>query len=80
MTLGQISLAACKSLMAAARRSSNGHSCRLQPTVYDLPDGHRLALVVNSRDRLYSFTETDGSTTTVSSPNGNDAGLQLPLG
>lgn len=29
-------------------------SRQLQPAAYDLPDTHRLALVVNSRDQLYS--------------------------
>ncbi|MFJ9605177.1 CocE/NonD family hydrolase C-terminal non-catalytic domain-containing protein [Kitasatospora sp. NPDC101176] len=54
---------------------------RLQPAAYDLPDGHRLALVVNSRDKLYAFTGTPDSTTTVSSPNGDEAALlELPLG
>ncbi|WP_335934663.1 CocE/NonD family hydrolase [Streptomyces sp. PTD5-9] len=53
---------------------------RLQTTAYDLPAGHRLALVVNSRDPLYSCASVDGSTTTVSSPNGSEARLELPLG
>ncbi|MEV7425995.1 CocE/NonD family hydrolase C-terminal non-catalytic domain-containing protein [Streptomyces sp. NPDC091212] len=53
---------------------------QLQPTAYDLAEGHRLALVVNSCDQLYSFAETDGSTTTVSSPSGNEAALEIPLG
>lgn len=52
----------------------------LQPAAYDLPDNHRLALVVNSRDKLYSFASADGSTTTISSPNGNEACVELPLG
>ncbi|MFE6867883.1 CocE/NonD family hydrolase [Kitasatospora sp. NPDC057692] len=54
----------------------------LQPAAYDLRDGHRLALVVNSRDRLYSFVGTEGSTTrtTVGSLSREEALLQLPLG
>ncbi|MFE7465372.1 CocE/NonD family hydrolase [Streptomyces sp. NPDC057499] len=52
----------------------------LQPAAYDLADGHRLALVVNSRDRLYAFTGTKGSTTTITSPTGQEAVLELPLG
>ncbi|GAB2629066.1 CocE/NonD family hydrolase [Streptomyces capparidis] len=52
----------------------------LQPTAYDLPDGHRLALVVNSRDKLYAFTGTQDSTTTITSPAGEEAVLELPLG
>ncbi|MCX5215081.1 hypothetical protein OG689_38470 [Kitasatospora sp. NBC_00240] len=53
---------------------------QLQPAAYDLPTGHRLALVVNSRDQLYGFTGTDGSTSTISSPSGGEARLELPLG
>ncbi|MFK8850808.1 CocE/NonD family hydrolase [Streptomyces sp. Ac-502] len=53
---------------------------KLQPTAYDLPDGHRLALVVNSRDQLYAFTGTQDSTTTITSPAGEEAVLELPLG
>ncbi|WP_327682384.1 CocE/NonD family hydrolase C-terminal non-catalytic domain-containing protein [Kitasatospora sp. NBC_00458] len=54
---------------------------RLQPVAYDLPDGHRLTLVVNSRDQLYSFAGTEGSTTTVTSAaEGAAAYLDLPLG
>ncbi|MFF2011890.1 CocE/NonD family hydrolase [Streptomyces sp. NPDC058195] len=52
----------------------------LQPAAYDLPDGSRLALVVNSRDRLYSFTGKEDSTTTVTSAAGEEAVLELPLG
>ncbi|MFI8456108.1 CocE/NonD family hydrolase [Kitasatospora sp. NPDC085464] len=52
----------------------------LQPAAYDLPDGHRLALVVNSCDKLYAFSGTKDSTTTVSSPRGEEAVLELPLG
>ncbi|MEV8456468.1 CocE/NonD family hydrolase [Streptomyces sp. NPDC052095] len=52
----------------------------LQPAAYDLADGHRLALAVNSRDRLYAFTGTENSTTTITSPTGQEAALELPLG
>ncbi|WP_030238215.1 alpha/beta fold hydrolase [Streptomyces sp. NRRL S-350] len=52
----------------------------LQTVAYDLPAGHRLALVVNSRDPLYSFASVDGSTTTIGSQNGSEASLELPLG
>ncbi|MGW6918268.1 alpha/beta fold hydrolase [Kitasatospora sp. NPDC054939] len=62
-------------------RDANGTlSWQLQPASYDLPTGHRLALVVNSRDKLYSFDGTDGSTITIGAPGGSDAGLELPLG
>ncbi|MFD8824720.1 CocE/NonD family hydrolase [Streptomyces sp. NPDC059605] len=52
----------------------------LQPAAYDLADGHRLALVVNSRDRLYSFTGKQDAATTITSPTGLEAVLELPLG
>ncbi|WP_380282279.1 CocE/NonD family hydrolase C-terminal non-catalytic domain-containing protein [Kitasatospora purpeofusca] len=55
-------------------------SWRLQPAAYDLPDGHRLALVVNSYDKLYAFTGKKDSTTTVTSVAGEEAVLELPLG
>ncbi|MFE2727583.1 CocE/NonD family hydrolase [Kitasatospora sp. NPDC059327] len=55
----------------------------LQAVSYDLPVGHRLALVINSRDPLYSYAGSDLpalTTTTVSSVSGNEARLELPLG
>ncbi|MER8237007.1 alpha/beta fold hydrolase [Streptomyces sp. NPDC094049] len=52
----------------------------LQPAAYDLPDGHRLALVVNSRDQLYAFTGAQNSITVLTSPDGEEAVLELPLG
>ncbi|MFE6868624.1 alpha/beta fold hydrolase [Kitasatospora sp. NPDC057692] len=55
----------------------------LQAASYDLPTGHRLALVVNSRDPLYSYAGSDLpalTTTTVSSVSGSEARLELPLG
>lgn len=55
---------------------------RLQAASYDLPAGHRLALVVNSRDPLYSYAGSDLpalTTTTVASVSGNEARLDLPL-
>ncbi|MBD0674379.1 CocE/NonD family hydrolase C-terminal non-catalytic domain-containing protein [Streptomyces sp. CBMA156] len=57
-------------------------SWQLQATAYDLPAGHRLALVVNSRDPLYSHANTTTviSTTTVSSQTGSEAVVELPLG
>jgi predicted acyl esterase len=53
---------------------------KLQAAGYDLPAGHRLMLVVNSKDKLYSAQDTDGSTTTIGSPAGSAAHLTLPLG
>ncbi|MFE7659301.1 alpha/beta fold hydrolase [Streptomyces celluloflavus] len=58
-------------------------SWNLQAASYDLPTGHRLALVVNSRDPLYSYAGSDLpalTTTTISSVSGNEARLELPLG
>ncbi len=37
-------------------------------------------LVVGSKDQLYSDAGIDGSTTTISSPDGSAAHLTLPLG
>ncbi|RSS52325.1 CocE/NonD family hydrolase [Streptomyces sp. WAC07061] len=54
----------------------------LQAASYDLPAGHRLALVVNSRDPLYSYAGSDLpalTTTTVGSVSGSEARLELPL-
>jgi len=53
---------------------------RLQAACYDIPAGHRLALVVNSRDALYAFTGTPGSTTTISSPASDPSYLDIALG
>ncbi|WP_395295095.1 CocE/NonD family hydrolase C-terminal non-catalytic domain-containing protein [Kitasatospora hibisci] len=55
----------------------------LQAVSYDLPVGHRLALVINSRDPLYSYAGSDLpalTTTTISSVSGSEARLELPLG
>ncbi|MER5726857.1 CocE/NonD family hydrolase C-terminal non-catalytic domain-containing protein [Streptomyces sp. NPDC002138] len=54
----------------------------LQAAAYDVPADHRLALVVNSRDKLYSHATAEGtsSTTTISSPPGEESCLHLPLG
>ncbi|RGD62297.1 hypothetical protein DR950_35175 [Kitasatospora xanthocidica] len=54
-------------------------SWRLQPAAYDVPQGHRVALVVNSRDQLYSYAAEQG-TVTIGSPSGNESRLELPLG
>ncbi|MEU3670572.1 MULTISPECIES: alpha/beta fold hydrolase [Streptomyces] len=52
----------------------------LQAAGYDLAPNHRLMLVVNSQDRLYSDANTDGSTTTITSADDAAAHLLLPLG
>ncbi|MER5206288.1 alpha/beta fold hydrolase [Streptomyces sp. NPDC002825] len=57
---------------------------RLQAAAYDVAPGHRLMLVVGSKDQLYSDALTDAgidsSTTTVTSVDGVAAVLKLPLG
>jgi predicted acyl esterase len=52
----------------------------LRAACYDISPGHRLALVVNSRDALYAFTGTPESTTTISSPCNTESYLDLALG
>ncbi|MFB7124451.1 CocE/NonD family hydrolase C-terminal non-catalytic domain-containing protein [Kitasatospora sp. NPDC056273] len=52
---------------------------QLQPAAYDVPVGHRVVLVVNSRDQLYSYAAKQG-TVTIGSPRGNESRLELPLG
>ncbi|MFE7184673.1 CocE/NonD family hydrolase [Streptomyces erythrochromogenes] len=57
---------------------------RLQAAGYDIAADHRLMLVVNSRDQLYSDAHTDagtdGSTTTITSTDDTATRLVLPLG
>ncbi|APU43679.1 CocE/NonD family hydrolase [Streptomyces sp. TN58] len=58
---------------------------QLQAAGYDIAPDHRLMLVVNSRDQLYSDAHTDaggngGSTTTITSTDDSAAHLVLPLG
>ncbi|HEX4421448.1 MAG TPA: alpha/beta fold hydrolase [Kofleriaceae bacterium] len=52
----------------------------LQVAAYDVPAGHRLMLVVDSKDPLYSSASLDGDQITISSPSGTPASLALPLG
>ncbi|MFJ6381657.1 CocE/NonD family hydrolase [Kitasatospora sp. NPDC092039] len=54
-------------------------SWKLQAASYDVRTGHRLALVVNSRDDLYSYAAEKG-TVTIGSVGGNESRLELPLG
>ncbi|MGE7385169.1 alpha/beta fold hydrolase [Streptomyces sp. NPDC004126] len=56
-------------------------SWNLQAAGYDLAANHRLILVVNSRDQLYSDAgEGTSSTTTITSTDDSTAHLVLPLG
>ncbi|MGW6983080.1 alpha/beta fold hydrolase [Streptomyces sp. NPDC054932] len=52
----------------------------LQAAGYDLAANHRLMLVVNSKDKLYSDAHTGTSTTTITSTDDTAAHLVLPLG
>ena len=52
----------------------------LQAAAYDVAAGHRLMLVVGSEDQLYSNANVDGSTTIISSTDGDAAHLDVPLG
>ncbi|KUL34843.1 acyl esterase [Streptomyces sp. NRRL F-4489] len=51
----------------------------LFPTAYDLPAGHRLALVLDTADPLYGGRTPRGSTVAFGSPAGHPAELALPL-
>ncbi|MGW7421257.1 alpha/beta fold hydrolase [Streptomyces sp. NPDC054813] len=53
---------------------------KLQAAGYDVATEHRLMLVVGSKDQLYSDATVDGSTTTITSPEGEASHLTLPLG
>ncbi|WP_405827922.1 CocE/NonD family hydrolase [Streptomyces sp. NBC_00105] len=53
---------------------------QLQAAGYDLVPNHRLMLVVNSKDKLYSDAHTGSSTTTITSTDDIAAHLVLPLG
>ncbi|WP_327412079.1 CocE/NonD family hydrolase [Streptomyces sp. NBC_01233] len=53
---------------------------QLQAAGYDLAPNHRLMLVVNSKDKLYSDAHTGSSITTITSTDDTAAHLVLPLG
>ncbi|WP_218004140.1 alpha/beta fold hydrolase [Nocardia araoensis] len=55
-------------------------SWELQAAAYDLPDGHRLMLVFDGMDPLYSSANKAGSTITISAADGAASCLELPLG
>ncbi|MBH0777314.1 CocE/NonD family hydrolase C-terminal non-catalytic domain-containing protein [Nocardia bovistercoris] len=52
----------------------------LQAAAYDVPAGHRLMLVIDGMDPLYSTDNPVDAVITVSSPDGASAVLELPLG
>ncbi|MGG2460981.1 CocE/NonD family hydrolase [Streptomyces sp. RGM 3693] len=51
----------------------------LFPTAYDLPAGHRLALVLDTADPLYGGRTPRGSSVSFGSPAGGPAELSVPL-
>ncbi|MER5202659.1 alpha/beta fold hydrolase [Streptomyces sp. NPDC002825] len=53
---------------------------RLQAAAYDIATGHRLMLVVDSKDPLYGDASVTWTQTVISSPEGAPAFLELPLG
>ncbi|MFH8836975.1 CocE/NonD family hydrolase [Streptomyces sp. NPDC017868] len=53
---------------------------RLQAAAYDIAAGHRLMLVVDSKDPLYGDASVTWTQTVVTSPEGAPAFLELPLG
>jgi predicted acyl esterase len=55
-------------------------SWELQAAAYDVPDGHRLMLVIDGLDPLYSSANSVGARITISSPDGAPSCLELPLG
>ncbi|WP_282694560.1 CocE/NonD family hydrolase [Streptomyces sp. CC208A] len=53
---------------------------RLQAAAYDIPAGHRLMLVVDSKDPLYGDASVTWTQTGIGSPPGAESFLELPLG
>ncbi|MFF9473729.1 CocE/NonD family hydrolase C-terminal non-catalytic domain-containing protein [Streptomyces roseolus] len=53
---------------------------RLQAAAYDIPAGHRLMLVVDSKDPLYGDATVTWTRTEIGSPPGAASFLELPLG
>ncbi|MFD7324409.1 CocE/NonD family hydrolase C-terminal non-catalytic domain-containing protein [Streptomyces sp. NPDC059875] len=52
----------------------------LQAAAYDIPAGHRLMLVVDSKDPLYGDASVAWTQTVIGSPEGDPSFLDLPLG
>ncbi|MDT9686882.1 CocE/NonD family hydrolase C-terminal non-catalytic domain-containing protein [Streptomyces sp. P9(2023)] len=52
----------------------------LQAAAYDIPAGHRLMLVIDSKDPLYGDASVAWTQTVIGSPEGVPAHLGLPLG
>ncbi|MFJ8660059.1 alpha/beta fold hydrolase [Streptomyces sp. NPDC093795] len=53
---------------------------KLQAAAYDIAPGHRLMLVVDSKDPLYGDASVTWTQTVISSPDGEPSFLELPLG
>ncbi|MEU3607128.1 CocE/NonD family hydrolase C-terminal non-catalytic domain-containing protein [Streptomyces sp. NPDC035033] len=53
---------------------------RLQAAAYDIPAGHRLMLVVDSKDPLYGDASVTWTQTGIGSPPAAESFLELPLG
>ncbi|WP_308120262.1 CocE/NonD family hydrolase [Streptomyces bambusae] len=51
----------------------------LQATGYDVAAGHRLMLVIDTQDPFYADSNGQGTTLTVTSPDGNPSYLDIPL-
>ncbi|MBL1100767.1 CocE/NonD family hydrolase [Streptomyces coffeae] len=56
-----------------------GVDLELFSTAYDLPAGHRLALVVDAKDPLYNEHNPDGARLTFSSPADDPSSLSVPV-
>lgn len=55
-------------------------SWKLQAASYDIPAGHKVMLVINAKDALYSDDNPALATLSVGSAAGTEAYLDLPLG
>ncbi|MGW4699163.1 alpha/beta fold hydrolase [Streptomyces sp. NPDC004285] len=53
---------------------------RLQAAAYDVADGHKVMLVINAKDALYSDDNPELATLALGSTAGGEAYLDLPLG
>ncbi|MER5309261.1 alpha/beta fold hydrolase [Streptomyces sp. NPDC002773] len=53
---------------------------KLQAAAYDIAPGHRLMLVVDSKDPLYGDASVTWTQTVIGSPDGEPSFLELPLG
>ncbi|WP_030855700.1 hypothetical protein [Streptomyces griseus] len=78
--LGQSYGSGISRLVAAHDERVAAVTWRLQAAAYDIPAGHRLMLVVDSKDPLYAAASVTWTQTVVGSPPGAAAFLELPLG